>query len=61
MGFSPFIIFSTMFREGVTEKGHQGLEEEYRRMRLSSEYKKLEFDKTKFLKEWAKTILEQDW
>ncbi len=41
-----FVVFSTMFREGVTEKGHQGLRESYERMNLMSEYEKLELNKT---------------
>jgi len=41
-----FVVFSTMFREGVTEKGHQGLRESYKKMNLMNEYKKLELDKT---------------
>ncbi len=41
-----FVVFSTMFREGVTEKGHQGLKESYGEMGLKKEYEKLELNKT---------------
>ncbi|MEK6861741.1 MAG: C-terminal helicase domain-containing protein, partial [Nanoarchaeota archaeon] len=41
-----FIVFSTMFREGVTESGHKGLKERYEKLGFSKEYKKLELNKT---------------
>ena len=41
-----FIIFSTMFREGVTEKGHSGLKRRYAELGLSNIYDELELDKT---------------
>lgn len=41
-----FVIFSNMFREGVTEKGHQGLRRTYEEMGLSPLYLKLELEKT---------------
>ncbi|MAH03753.1 hypothetical protein CMI39_03125 [Candidatus Pacearchaeota archaeon] len=41
-----FVIFSTMLREGVTEKGHEKLQKRYKEMGISSEYEKLEFDKS---------------
>ncbi len=47
-----FVIFSTMFREGVTEIGHEGLRQRYAEMGISQEYDKLDFDKS------LKSILE---
>lgn len=41
-----FVVFSTMFREGVTEKGHKKLREGYEKMNLINEYEKLELNKT---------------
>lgn len=41
-----FIIFSTMFREGVTETGHEGLRQRYEEMGIPQEYDKLDFDKS---------------
>ncbi len=40
-----FIVFSTKYREGVTERGHKGLRTKYEEMGLSDEYEKLELDK----------------
>jgi len=41
-----FIIFSTMFREGVTQRGHEGLKRKYEQMELKGEYEKLQLDLT---------------
>jgi superfamily II DNA or RNA helicase len=39
-----FVIFSSMFREGVTQKEHQSLKESYEKLGLPEEYKKLELN-----------------
>ena len=41
-----FVIFSTMFREGVTQRGHQGLAARYAAMGKQKEYSTLELDKS---------------
>ncbi|MEK7105791.1 MAG: DEAD/DEAH box helicase, partial [Patescibacteria group bacterium] len=41
-----FIVFSTMFREGVTQPGHEGLRKRYAEKGLSKEYEKLQLDVT---------------
>lgn len=41
-----FIVFSTMFREGVTQMGHLGLLENYEKIGKPQEYDKLELDNT---------------
>jgi hypothetical protein len=41
-----FVVFSTMFREGVTEKGHAGLERRYNGMGLSKDYGALDLHRT---------------
>ncbi|MEK6872112.1 MAG: helicase C-terminal domain-containing protein [Nanoarchaeota archaeon] len=41
-----FVIFSMMFREGVTQKGHEELKKRYNEMGVPHEYEKLQLDKT---------------
>ncbi|MDO8508089.1 MAG: DEAD/DEAH box helicase [Nanoarchaeota archaeon] len=39
-----FIIYSSIFREGVTQKGHEKIREKYARMGLTKEYQRLQLD-----------------
>src|SRR5205085_880524 len=41
-----FIIFSSMFREGVTQQEHQDLKEKYRQMGISHLYDSLQLSKS---------------
>lgn len=48
-----FVIFSSMFREGVTQNNHEGLRKRYEILGLSEDYKKLQLEKS------LDTILEE--
>ncbi len=41
-----FVIFSSMFREGVTQRHHQKIKRKYKSLGLSEEYEKLGLDKS---------------